>query len=730
FATWHLQRDLAELLRRPPGRAPWGEGTALWSYLGQRPPEPGWHGLAAVQHPRGLTATQRAVVERALGTTLTAAQGPPGTGKTELIGALAAHSLATRALALADGSAMGDDITVVTSTNNRAVDNAIDPLADEIPRDRLPVALRVGSQPVVGQITADILGRVLTWLDGQRAQADAEEAFEAALARLRVAADALAERTRPQTEYRQRRAQLAKVTARLAELPPGAVDGAAPGPAELSAALNAAHGVQRRLELMQDALVPGDLGALAEATKRLRRLEAKALPRLRVALQAVDGVFELGLPPTVSASQPIDERVDAWENAVAEALTALEALQDRLVRQKAAHKAAHRRRALEAERDDLAALVADAPPPADQGEINGLAHAVHERALMVRERWAVARADTLRPVVARALAVALEARSLRRLFEQSPDVETWLRRLFPVWGCTLLSLGNTFPPQAACLDRVVIDEAGQCHPAYAVSGLMRAHRALVLGDVNQLEPVVQLTPTDEKRAQRQAQLTLTPEQLGPFRIAALAGASAQALADQAVGDQRLALTDHFRCQPEIIALSDRLCGYRLHVHTPPRSLAQFVPLLSAPVVLAPVRGQQTRVRGSWINEAEIRATLTVLNHLGRGGVPPDEVAVITPYAAQLDALRLALRELGIPHGEQGGVATGTVHRFQGGERTVVLFSTVVTRTQSLRFIDQRVNLVNVAISRAKDHLVVLGDPEVLAEGRHTKVLVEGATLLH
>jgi hypothetical protein len=40
-----------------------------------------------------------------------------------------------------------------------------------------------------------------------------------------------------------------------------------------------------------------------------------------------------------------------------------------------------------------------------------------------------------------------------------------------------------------------------------------------------------------------------------------------ALADRAVST-RLTLVDHFRCQPEIIALSDALCDYGLAVHTP------------------------------------------------------------------------------------------------------------------------------------------------------------------
>jgi superfamily I DNA and/or RNA helicase len=73
-----------------------------------------------------------------------------------------------------------------------------------------------------------------------------------------------------------------------------------------------------------------------------------------------------------------------------------------------------------------------------------------------------------------------------------------------------------------------------------------------------------------------------------------------------------------------------------------------------------------------------------------------------------------------------GIALGTVHRFQGGERSIVLLSCVVTRSGSLPFVDERANLLNVAVSRARHRLVVLGRSSVLAQGRRTRLLVDAA----
>ena len=38
------------------------------------------------------------------------------------------------------------------------------------------------------------------------------------------------------------------------------------------------------------------------------------------------------------------------------------------------------------------------------------------------------------------------------------------------------------------VDRLIIDEGGQCHPAHAVSGILRAQRVLVIGDTISLNP--------------------------------------------------------------------------------------------------------------------------------------------------------------------------------------------------------------------------------------------------
>jgi hypothetical protein len=393
-------------------------------------------------------------------------------------------------------------------------------------------------------------------------------------------------------------------------------------------------------------------------------------------------------------------------------------------------------------RHELARALRRAPESAS-GSVEAAGYELFVSAQRLREAWAAKNRSNLLNVLTLALRAAKGSRSLSSVLANQNKGGTWLRRLFPAFGCTLLSLGNVFPSEPGSLDQVIIDEAGQCHPGYAVSALLRAQAALVIGDVHQLEPVIGLSREDERRVLRSLGLGIAPERLEPYRTHDEAGTSAQALADRAV-TQRPTLIDHFRCQPEIAAICERLCRYGLVVRTAPRSRVVEAELLESAVTLVALPGEQHRHLGSWANEAETREVVAWLQYLLARGISADEIGVITPFRGQLELLAHELGRAGIPLADAQraldnnldlfmaptrGLAIGTVHRFQGGERSIILLSTAVTQTSSLRFVDQRVNLVNVAASRARDHLITIGHEPTLRAGRFTRALLGDARRL-
>jgi superfamily I DNA and/or RNA helicase len=91
----------------------------------------------------------------------------------------------------------------------------------------------------------------------------------------------------------------------------------------------------------------------------------------------------------------------------------------------------------------------------------------------------------------------------------------------------------------------------------------------------------------------------------------------------------------------------------------------------------------------------------------------DSVAIITPYVAQSRLIRQLLSRLGRA---VQPVECRTVHRFQGGERDLVIIDTVDTEPLSpgVLLTDQAPgsaakNLLNVSLSRARGKLIIIAD---------------------
>jgi DNA replication ATP-dependent helicase Dna2 len=94
------------------------------------------------------------------------------------------------------------------------------------------------------------------------------------------------------------------------------------------------------------------------------------------------------------------------------------------------------------------------------------------------------------------------------------------------------------------------------------------------------------------------------------------------------------------------------------------------------------------------------------------------VGIVAPFRVQCAAIRNELHRLGLAD----EVHVDTVERYQGSERAVMIVSMTarnqqeLARTESLS-LDGRVDRkLNVAITRAREHLIVLGDRSVLSQG--------------
>ena len=182
-------------------------------------------------------------------------------------------------------------------------------------------------------------------------------------------------------------------------------------------------------------------------------------------------------------------------------------------------------------------------------------------------------------------------------------------------------------------------------------------------------------------------------------------------------DDRLCamLVEQYRMRPAIRALvGDLFYGGRLMDAAPIVQADRDAPALVLletghldPVLI--------RVDGSRENAIHLDVITQLLEVLSREGVT--DVGVVTPYRAQTRSLWRSV------HGRLGRAAPSnleisTIHRFQGREKSVVILDTVDAPPGPSWFLNERRNpdfprLLNVALSRSKDLLIVVGTSEGL-----------------
>ena len=621
---------------------------------------------------------------------LVAVCGPPGCGKTALLHHVAAQAVVACALDTVWTRAPSRNAAwplVVTSTNNGAVDHALAPF---VSGPGLPVGIRLGNRRTLSETTAATIAHVIAELEkpGELSLPDARAAFETRASSVRafLRERASAKKARSSEIERRRALELRaeKLREELARIPEG------PTPTITLEAIEDAETALREHSTAAGRLaeihLDGPKGSTKRACEKWRRANVLRAPRIEPVLSV------LGLAIPFGELDPAQPREDSERQH-----TAIETTLDALAGRRAQQNAPALRAELAAISAEASAELADAvEPPLDPG--------LYDAALAVRDAWARAHKTELLPrlVAARDAARASGARgkplslALREL-----------AALFPIAGCTLLSMRASFPLERDVIDRLVIDEAAQCAPIFAAPALARARRAMLTGDTAQLPPVYTLDARVDERLAR----GLDEVAIAPFRMSTESTSSAQAAAEPRART-RLTLTEHFRSQHEIVALASRWSGYTLDVRTPHSSLAEVSPRLAAPVLVFSVSGVGARASEGVVNEAEAEAAVELVEELLADGIEPSDIAVLTPFVGQYVRIERALDARGLLR--QGGVLVSTVHRLQGGERRVVIFSVTATEKKHLRWLGERPHLLHVATSRAQDHLVILVDPSAAA----------------
>ena len=284
------------------------------------------------------------------------------------------------------------------------------------------------------------------------------------------------------------------------------------------------------------------------------------------------------------------------------------------------------------------------------------------------------------------------------------------------------------------IDLLIIDEAGQALSDVSSASFALAKRSLAVGDTDQIEPVWSI-PASIDRANLKLFNLLDNEQdyvdfwLESGLLASSGNlmriAQRQSHYHQFGKLQRgLYLTEHRRCYDSIIRYCNDLVykGVLEPLRGSPEKqgswpILGFVPVNSLSQKLGSSRGNPGEAEqiAGWIsaNKGQIisyaRAADKKLSTISDEDVLFKAVGVVTPFSKQSTLISTALKAHGIKK-----LTVGTVHRLQGDERLFVLFSSVYGENDknSSKFYDKGCNMLNVAVSRAKDFFWVFGHIDV------------------
>ncbi|XP_053685736.1 putative helicase mov-10-B.1 [Sabethes cyaneus] len=140
----------------------------------------------------------------------------------------------------------------------------------------------------------------------------------------------------------------------------------------------------------------------------------------------------------------------------------------------------------------------------------------------------------------------------------------------------------------------------------------------------------------------------------------------------------------------------------------------MLPSPTFPIIFESTMGKLAREQDStsYFNQKEIELVdfyLSKIMTLGINGrsVSQNDIAVVSPYKKQC----IKLKQMCQRHG-WNEIQVGSVEAFQGREKPVMIMTTVRSGTSGVGFLSNSKRL-NVALTRAKALLVVIGNPETL-----------------
>jgi hypothetical protein len=295
-----------------------------------------------------------------------------------------------------------------------------------------------------------------------------------------------------------------------------------------------------------------------------------------------------------------------------------------------------------------------------------------------------------------ALATALRSGRAARRAQLLDLQEGALTRALPLWLGTLEDIEDLLPAVPALFDIVILDEASSIDQMLAAPALLRARRAVIVGDPNQLRHTIPLAEEVVEAAIRHHRLD------EDARTAARLDVIANSIFDVAVGAAPVTVLDeHFRSNPHLIEwVGQRLYDDQIKVATrnPRSDCTDCIDVIR-------VEGERGRSGAVEAEVVEVQRQLRALQSLG-----VRDIGIVSPSPVQAEALeRMVLSQMEATTIKRLNIRVGDVEAFQGNERDVVIGSLAIAPDDpesNWSVADDR-HLLSVFLTRARRRMIMI-----------------------
>lgn len=276
----------------------------------------------------------------------------------------------------------------------------------------------------------------------------------------------------------------------------------------------------------------------------------------------------------------------------------------------------------------------------------------------------------------------------------------------PLIACSSISAVNNPIINHLSFDISVVDEAGQLTEAGTVAIISNSDKFILVGDHKQLPPVIQ-----NEEAKKSGLAKSLFERLIDINL-------------ENRDDVLVTLEEQYRMNTNIMQYSSKnFYNFKLKANEnianqkltfkKDISNSKYFDILNPEnnMVFVDFKGKCNFK----VNFEQAKEIIEIISEFSKYGILGEKIGIIAPFRAQVAEIK---RNIFALHSENlNKVTVDTVDRFQGSDRDIIIFSSVISDDKNLSdfFTDYR--RINVSVTRAKKKFIMLGSKDILYKSK-------------